>query len=530
MTSCTQTGDYRSEIAFSEEGSERGIEYIYLSGGTEKYRLPEIIGGGVAFLDIEQDGDLDIYFVQSGSLDEQVEAYANALFINDGAGYFEEREAGDATRNLGYGMGIAVGDINNDALPDLFVTQLGRNVMLLNQDGQKFTDISARAGFRREDWSTATAFDDFDLDGDLDLWVVNYVEWHEAIEPECYQTMLGSRDYCSPAPYDAPAQDRVFRNEGDGRFVDVTQQAGLTGVSGNGLGIVTADFNRDGLVDVFVANDSSPNHLWINQGDFRFVEEAALWNCAVDQHGVARAGMGIAATDLDDDQDPDVMVVHITTQADYVFQNEGDYFRDVAPGVGLSIHSQRYTRFGLVVDDLNNDGWLDVFEANGSVTRVAKPIDGDKFAEPNSIFRGTSAGRFELVEHTDSINTSRAAAVGDINNDGSLDIVVVDRDRSAKLLVNESTATGRWLMFDVRDSVGNPAIGARVSLELGERTVTRVVQRASSYLSSRDPRLHFGLGDADLVQNVVVRWLSGSTQRFESLDANQIVSVREGDS
>ena len=530
ISACTQVERNTSSISLKDEAKKRGLNYTYLAGGTPAHRLPEIMGGGVALLDVEQDGDLDVYFVQSGSLDVHSKEHSNSLFVNDGLGQFQQQDGGDASRNHGYGMGIAVGDINNDALPDLFISQLGKNVLLVNEGDRQFRDITNTAGFRFEDWSTATAFADFDQDGDLDLWVVNYIEWSEAMEPECYQMMLGSRDYCSPSHYNAPAQDRVFRNEGEGRFVDVTRISGVLGVKGNGLGIVTTDFNGDGLMDVFVANDTSPNNLWINQGGFRFADEAAVWNCAVDQHGVARAGMGIVATDLDDDRDQDVMIVHITTEPDYVFRNEGDYFLDITAQVGLSIYTQRYTRFGLVVDDLDNDGWLDVFEANGAVTRLSKPHKGDKFAEPNSLYHGTPEGRFELVEYSDEINTSRGAAVGDLDNDGRLEIVVVDRDESAKLIVNQSRATGHWLMFDVRDRVGRPALGASVSLDNGARTMTRVVQRASSYLSSRDPRIHFGLGDTRVVENVVVTWPSGIEQKFEVLETNQIVTVREVDS
>ena len=527
---CTQSERNSTPINLKDEAARRGLDYTYLAGGTPAHRLPEIMGGGVALFDVEQDGDLDVYFVQSGSLDEDPKEHNNTLFINDGSGQFRQQDGGDASKNLGYGMGVAVGDINNDALPDLFISQLGRNVLLTNEGNLQFVDITDTAGFSFEDWSTATAFADFDQDGDLDLWVVNYIEWSEAIEPECYQTMLGSRDYCSPSHYNAPAQDRVFRNDGEGRFVDVTGLSGVLGVKGNGLGIVTTDFNGDDLVDVFVANDTSPNNLWINQGDFQFVDEAALWNCAVDQHGVARAGMGIVATDLDDDRDQDVIIVHITTEPDYVLRNEGDYFLDITAQVGLGIHTQRYTRFGLVVDDLDNDGWLDVFEANGAVTRLSKPHNGDRFAESNSLYRGTPEVRFELVEYSEEINTSRGAAVGDIDNDGRLEIVLVDRDEPAKLLVNQSSSTGRWLMFDIRDRIGRPALGASVSLDDGTRTITRVVQRASSYLSSRDPRVHFGLGDAEVVENVVVSWPSGVTQRFDVMETNQIVTVREVDS
>ena len=517
-------------IQLVDESAERDLEYTYLAGGTPNHRIPEILGGGVALLDSDQDGDLDVYFVQSGSLDETPATHGNALFINDGDGRFKAIDAGDASRNLGYGMGVAVGDFDNDSLPDLFVTQVGKNVLLRNEGHNKFEDVTFEAGFRFEEWSTATAFADFDLDGDLDLWVVNYIDWSESIEPECYQQMLGKRDYCSPMHYSAPAQDRVYRNDGNGRFTDMTGSAGILGSRGNGLGIVTVDFNGDGLLDVFVANDTSPNHLWLNRGDFRFEDVAPIWNCALDSHGVARAGMGIVATDLDDDLDQDVIVVHITTEPNYVFKNEGEFFRDITAQVGLSTYSQRFTRFGLIVDDLNNDGWLDVFEANGAVARLSDPHEGDRFAEPNTLYEGTPEGRFNLIDHDGAIHTSRAAAVGDIDNDGTLEIIVVDRDKPAKLLVNQARGIGRWLMLDVRDEFGRPALGATVSLDVGDRTLTRVVQRATSYLASRDPRLHFGLGDSDGVSNVRIRWLSGSEQQIDWLDAGQIATIEEGKS
>lgn len=525
---CTQQPQDGTPFKFEDESKQRGIDFVYLSGGTSEHRLPEIVGGGIALLDSDQDGDLDIYFVQSGSLDDRPSDQVNALYLNDGEGNFELASAADGSRNLGYGMGVAVGDFDNDSLPDLYVTQVGRNVLLRNEGRNQFKDVTEVAGFRFEDWSTATAFADFDLDGDLDLWVVNYIEWSESMEPECYQKMLGSRDYCSPSHYNTPAQDRVYRNDGDGRFMEITQSAGVLGTRGNGLGIVTVDFNGDGLLDVFVANDTSPNNLWLNRGNLQFEDVAPVWNCALDSHGVARAGMGIVATDLDDDRDQDVIVVHITTEPNYVFRNEGQFFRDVTSQVGLGIFSQRYTRFGLVVEDLDNDGWLDIFEANGAVSRLSKPHNGDRFAEPNVFYAGTAEGRFQLAEYEDGIHTSRAAAVGDLNNDGRLEIVVVDRDHHAKLLVDQISSKGNWLMLDLRDAIGRPAIGATVSVDLDGRTLTRVVQRASSYLSSRDWRVHFGLGASDGVSNLTIRWLSGDEQRIDWLDAGQIVTIREG--
>ncbi|MCY3860074.1 MAG: CRTAC1 family protein [Gammaproteobacteria bacterium] len=527
FVACSPNDDDEASFQFIDESAQRGLDYSYISGSTEDRRLPEIMGGGVALFDSDLDGDIDAYFIQSGQVDTRSPSYANVLFLNNGLGEFKLHNAAAASLDLGYSMGVAIGDVNQDALPDIFVTQLGKNKLLINEGLNQYRDATAEAGFLQSDWSTATAFADFDLDGDLDLWVVNYIEWSTALKPECYQTMLGSRDYCSPLHFEAPAQDRVFRNLGDGRFAEVTDESGVFGTKGNGLGIVTADFNGDNLIDVFVANDTSPNHLWLNQGNFQFENRAAIWNCAVDQHGDARAGMGIVATDIDDDSDQDVIVVHITTQSDYVFSNEGDYFRDVAPQVGMSIHSQRYTRFGLVVNDLNNDGWLDIFEANGAVSRLSKPHNGDQFAEPNSLYAGNADGKFEMINYDGGIFTSRAAAVGDVNNDGTLEIVVVDRDATVKLLVNHSQRLGNWILLNLRDTYNRPALGAKVSLNIGDRTVTRVVQQASSYLASNDPRLHFGLGGNPGVSNVRIRWLSGAEKQIDWLDAGQIATIVE---
>lgn len=527
VVACDSVSTDQKSIRLIDEAKERGLEFIYESGATEMRQLPEIMGGGVALVDTDDDGDLDVYLVQSDTLARESATAENGLFLNDGTGYFELHDAADASAATGYGMGVSAGDVNNDGLPDLFVTHVGRNLLLVNTDNNQFTKEHSQLSFHREDWSTASTFADFDQDGDLDLWVVNYLEWSPVLEPECYQIMLGSRDYCSPSHYDAPAQDRVFRNDGGNRFTDVSNSAGILGTKGNGLGVVVADFNNDGLIDVFVANDTSVNHLWINQGNFEFIEQAAEWNCAVDQHGVARAGMGIVATDLDDDQDQDVVVVHITTEPNYVFRNENSYFRDIASSAGLNTFTQRYTRFGLVVDDLNNDGWLDLFEANGAVSRLAQPHDGDRFAEPNALYQGTASGRFEFIGYSEGFNTSRGAAVGDVNNDGLMDIVVVDRDRAVKLLMNQSDDSGNWLILDVRDEHGKAAIGAVVSLSAGDRTLTRVVQQSGSYLSSRDSRVHFGIGDASSVSNVGIDWPDGSRDTLVALQANQIKVVSQ---
>ena len=524
LVGCANLEEASRPIVFDDEAVRRGLDYTYVSGSSSDWKIPEIMGGGVAVVDSDQDGDLDLYFIQGGLIGDTSTPHENALYINNGDGEFSIVDGAAASRNLGYGMGVAIGDVNRDKLPDIFVSQLGLNRLLINQGENQFKDLAEVAGLSQDEWSTAAAFADFDRDGDLDLWVVNYIDWRESIEIECYQSMLGSRDYCSPVMYNRPAQDRFYLNDGKGRFKDATKSAGIKGIRGNGLGSVVADFNGDGLLDVFVANDTTPNHLWINQGNAVFEEQADKWGCAYDLHGEARAGMGVSSTDLDDDGDQDLIVVNITTESDYVFRNEGSYFTDIAPRVGLSIFSQRYTRFGIDISDFNNDGWPDIFVANGAVARLSNPTNGDIFAEPNSIYVGNGTGRFDKPIYTSAVQTSRGAVAGDFNSDGRVDLVVVNRDSKANLLINKSRS-GQWLTLDIRDKDGNPAIGSRVSLSVGERTVTRTVITSGSYLSSGDPKVYIGLGQIDVVTNLEIDWLNGSKSVLGKLTSNQTVRI-----
>ena len=523
---CVGLKEDREAFSFEDEAQQRGIEFVYQSGMTDQFRLPEIMGGGVALIDSDQDGDLDLYFLQGGEIGERNEKHSNVLYLNDGHGYFDAANAGAASSNLGYGMGVSVGDVNNDQRPDIFISQLGKNVLLLNEGENHFRDATIESGFFEDEWSTASAFADFDKDGDLDLWVVNYIGWRESIEIECYQTMLGSRDYCSPVMYNRPAQDRLYLNDGRGRFQDATDPAGIKGTTGNGLGSVVTDFNGDGLLDVFVANDTTPNHLWLNQGNATFSEQAGEWGAAVDLHGAARAGMGVSAIDLDDDQDQDLIVVNITTEPDYVFRNDGTYFTDIASTIGLGISSQRYTRFGLVISDFNNDGWLDIFEANGAVSRLSSPTGDDLFAEPNAFYTGSEASRYGVPEYTTEIQTSRASVGGDLTGDGYIDLVVVNRDSAPNLYMNQR-GDGNWLILDLRDETGNSALGSKVSLTMGNRVITRALVTSGSYLSSGDPRIHIGLGEFKKVNNVVVDWLNGGTSEIEEITANQIYRINQ---
>ena len=525
---------------FADEAAPRGVGFVHVSGFSGRPRMPEIVGGGVALADVDGDGDLDLYFVQSGwaHLPQSPDPGGltpaiNQLFINQGGGRFIESDPTGGHADGGYGMGVTTGDYDNDGDVDLYVTNLGTNRLLQNDGSGQFEDVTATAGVGDPGWSTAALFADFDHDGDLDLFVANYLHWSEAVERDCFSR--GQPTYCSPTAYDAPTMDRLYRNDGDGTFADVTRHAGLDRGFGNGLGAVVADFNSDGLVDVFVANDRMRDQLWINRGDLVFVDEAARWGVAMDDNGIAKAGMGVSAADVDNDGDTDLLVVNFEGESDSFYINEGGYFVDATARAAIAVASRRHTRFGVVLADFDNDGVLDLYEANGKV-------DGDpsstldSFREPNALFRGAQGpdgilfGAFESGANNNKEGfTSRAVALGDIDNNGAYDLVVVNRDAPAQLLMNTIGADNQWIGFAVKNAHGSPALGARVALRVAGQPRYNTVRVAASYLAALDPRVHFGLASHSRVTDVSVLWPDGSTEQFGDFDAGRTYELRPGE-
>ena len=532
LVACSQ-----SEPAwFSEEARERGLDFEHHSGFDGRPMMPEMMGGGVALADLDGDGDLDAYLVQSGRVDKTLdpELSANRLYMNRGDGYFDEVEGAAGAADRGYGMGAAAGDYDNDGDIDLYVTNLGPNVLLRNDGTGTFMDVTAESGVGDPRWSTAANFVDLDLDGDLDLFVVNYINWTPEIERECYVKTFYVT-YCGPTAYGVPAMDRLYRNNGDGTFTDVTKAAGIDVAFGNGLGNVAADFNADGLADLFVANDGTTNQLWMNAGNLRFEEECVLWSCAMDSDGIEKAGMGVASADVDDDGDSDLLVVNLERQTDSYFRNEGSYFFDATRLVGLGTASMRHTRFGVALADFDNDGRLDLYEANGKIA-LSGPAEGDGYAEPNTLYRGSvddGAVRFEELGPPGGVahglvHTSRAVASGDLDDDGGIDLVVINRDAAAYLLMNRADR-GNWARFRVRTANGRDAHGATVSATVGDRRLSRDVQPSASYLASSDPRAHFGVGGESRLRNVAVRWPGGAEEAFGDFAAGAIHELRQGE-
>jgi len=520
---------------FEDEAESRGLNFQYQSGHSDRYLLPEIMGGGAALADLDNDGDLDAYLVQGGKVIAENRPH-NQLFFNRGDGHFTEVADAGGAGDTGYGMGVAAGDYDNDGDVDLYVTNLGANVLLRNRGNGTFEDVSAAAGVDDAGWGTAAAFLDLDVDGDLDLFVVNYVNWSLSIEQDCFSTATGWNlaDYCWPTAYGAPTRDRLLRNNGDGTFTDISDAAGLGLAFGNGLGVVGLDANSDGLTDVFVANDMMMNQLWLNRGDLRFEDDALLMGCAVDEHGVVKSGMGVAAADHDNDGDTDLLVMNLATQTDSFFRNDGTHFVDATVSVGLATATKRYTRFGLALADFDNDVHLDLYEANGAIGFSRESITDDVYAQPDVLLRGVAGPRFEEVKPQGGtqpalIYTSRGVAMGDVDNDGGLDLLVVNRDGPANLLMNSIPERGNWVRFRVLTSDGRDAHAATVSTDVGSVRVHRDVQAAGSYLASNDPRVHFGLGDESSARNVTVRWPGGVVESYGDFKAAGTVVLRRGE-
>jgi hypothetical protein len=490
--------------------------------------MPEIMGAGAALLDYDGDGDLDVFLVQSGSLENLSSGPGNRLFRNDliptGKLKFVDVTDEAGLRFSGYGMGAATGDFNNDGRVDLLVTNFGPNVLYLNLGNGKFKDVTAESPgvLKAGDWSTSASFFDYDRDGWQDLMVLSYVDFTIKGNKKC-SGPAGEPDYCTPVAYRAlPAT--LFHNE-HGRFVDVTARAGVDKARGPGLGVAAVDVNKDGWLDLFVANDTAANHLWMNRRNGTFVEAALEDGVAYGEEGQPKAGMGVAAGDYDNDGDEDLLVLNLMREGASLFRNDGKgFFSDVSLASRIHALSLPYTGFGVDWFDFDNDGCLDAFFANGAVT-LREQSQGSRYAEQNLLLRNPcSGGPFEDVtaqagEVMRLVEVSRGAAFGDIDNDGRVDILLTNNNGPVRLLHNESRA-GAWLSGKVSPP------GACVGLfRSGQPTLWRRSHTDSSYLSASDPRVHFGLGGSTKIDKLVVEWPDGTRQEEPGPAANREVSI-----
>jgi tetratricopeptide (TPR) repeat protein len=522
----------RSLPRFEEIAASVGLRFQYEPGATPGLFIGDTMGGGVALIDYDRDGRLDVSFVNGCALpyDHASPPRPNKLFRNRPDGTFEDVTEKAGVPGWGYGMGCAVGDYDNDGYDDLFLTGLDRTVLYRNRGGGAFEDVTARAGVSSSRWTTAAGFGDLDKDGDLDLMVVTYVEVDPASPVEC-RDRSGRLIHCQPERF--PAQfDHLFRNNGDGTFSDVSREAGIERPDGKGLGLAIADFDADGRLDLFVANDGTPNFLFRNLGGMKFEELGVASGAGYNGMGLATASMGVVAEDLNGDGLIDLFHTNFIDQTNTLRLNlGGGQFADRTLAANLGAPSRAYTGFGTVALDADNDGLLDLFVANGHTDD--QPWFNTPMAEPAQLFIGRDRARFELAgpgvsPYFAHSVVGRGVAAGDLDNDGLVDLVVVHRDAPAALLRNR-TRGGHWLGLRLQGTrSGRTPVGARVECRIGGRTQVRWLTSGTSYLSASDPRLWFGLGSSTTVDRLDVRWPSGTEQSWSGVRADRILSLVEG--
>ena len=513
---------------FENVANEVGIDHTFYSGDVGNYYIIETMGGGAALFDFDNDGDLDLYITQGNVLEGRLRSsLQNKLYENVG-GEFEERGVVDGTQ---YSIGVTTGDYNNDGFVDLYITNFGRNTLLKNKGDGSFEDVTEIAGVGESAFSACAEFSDLDLDGDLDLFVTNYLDWTPETEKECFSEQ-NRRDYCNPSSYVAPIPDTLYFNNGDGTFSNVSQQSGIASIAGTGLGLAIATIDGDHLPDIFVANDGMPDRLWINQGNGTFKESAMLLGCAVDDSGKEKASMGVELMDADQDGDLDLLVTTLFKETDSFYLNDGGIFVDATARWGLAADTRTYTRWGIAVEDFDNDGLDDLYEATGRVRWQADNwSESDWLAEPNLLFTQEKLGRFSLVDSEGGVSSplvksAHGVSSGDIDGDGGVDLIVVNKDATVDVLKNVVQNRGNWIVLDVRNKHSSPALGAVVKVTLTAGTVvTKHVRSGHGYASASDPRIHLGLGDEAEVASVSVQWPDGSTKIIESLEAGSIYII-----
>jgi hypothetical protein len=518
-----------------------GVHFRYISSHTPKHYLPETMGAGVALFDYDNDGRLDIFLVNGAPLADPIPKgsvpqksgpqYWNRLFHQKQDGTFEDVTEKAGLQGLGYGMGVAVGDYDNDGFEDLYVTAYGGNKLYHNNGDGTFTDVTEKAGVAGSGWSTSAAWVDLDNDGLLDLVVLRYVQW-DFDDIWCGEHKEGYRSYCHP-DYFQPITPLVFHNEGNGHFTEVSQKIGLS-KPGKGLGIAIADYDRDGHIDVFVANDSMVEFLYHNKGDGTFEEVGLLSQVAVDGDGRTYAGMGVDFADYNNDGWPDLVITDLANQRYALYQNNGDSTFSYASFTnGLARSTMLHSGWGVRFLDYDNDGWKDLLVTQGhDLDTVELNYPNLHYHEPMLLLRNTGKEFVDVSADSGAIfhqsMLGRGMAIGDIDNDGRLDAVVSTNDGPVYILHNETPTLNHWLTLKLIGHKSNrDAIGAEVKLVTAKGSQFATVSTAGSYLSSSDKRLHFGLGAESVAQTIEIRWPSGILQTLKNIRCDQILQMDE---
>ena len=527
-------------LRFTDQTQQAGIHFKHTNGASEEKYLPETMGSGGLFFDYNNDGHLDIYLVNSGTLgpDAQLHRHPdhmNVLYRNKGDGTFVDAtaEAG-LQQNYGYGMGCLAADYDNDGDADLYLTNFGRNQLYRNNGDGTFTDVTSNAGVGDGNWSVSASFGDFNLDGHLDLYVANYLDYRLETAHACF--LEGVHIYCGPHEYPG-ARDTLYRNNGDGTFTDVTTRAGVHN-TGKGLGVLFTDYNNDGYPDIFVANDAVPDFLYQNNRDGTFTDVAITAGVAYNSEGRATASMGIASGDYDNDGVQDLFVTNFSLEINSLFHNDGDGFYTMTTfEVGLADPSFLKLGFGTQFLDADNDGTLELFVANGHVwDNVSEITPSLSYRQQCQIFGNTETGQFRDLSETAGrffrrAVVARGVAVGDYNNDGAMDILVTCCGEPAILLRNDSRVHNYVKIRLVGTESNRDGIGANVWVHTDDRTLFKEVTCGGSYASGSEQTLLFGIGVQRTIQSIEIKWQNGHTQTLNFTDAgspiNQTIYITE---
>jgi len=530
-------------IRFEDIAQKAGVHFVTENCPTPEKHQPETMIAGVALFDYDGDGLLDIYLVNGAempSLEKTGPKYWNRLYHNNGDGSFTDVTERAGVAGAGYGMGVAVGDYDNDGWADLFLANVNGNQLFHNNGDGTFTDVTAKAGLSgamyngRKMWSIAAGWFDYNNDGLLDLFVANYVQWEPRYEPEC-TGLTGGRGYCHPNSF-APLPNTLYRNNGDGTFTDVSAETGISAVLGKGMGVVFADYDGDGFTDVFVANDNSPNLLFHNLGGKRFEEVGLQAGVAYNEEGAALAGMGADFRDVNNDGLPDIWHTAIENETFPLFLNQGNgAFSNASDRSQLANLTRLMSGWSNGVVDLDNDGWKDLVVARGNVMDNIEQVSRHfHYAEPNSVFRNLGNGRFEDVSATAGVDFTRPApnrglAYGDLFNDGRMDVVVTFLGGPVRIFRNVTQTGNHWILLKLAGTKSNRmGIGAQIRVITDDgRTLYNEATTSTGYAASSDPRVHFGLGKSRMIKEVEIRWPSGMRQELHDVTADRVLQVTE---